>query len=302
MVAARWVAAVIASGALILSGSGVAGAEARTILIAGDIAGGTATSQEHATADLVASRAGLVMTAGDNAYPQGSPEDFETRYEPTWGRFRQRTRPTPGNHDYETPGAAGYFDYFGTRAGPRRPDGRGRGYYAFRHGAWLVLALDSEACLRRSGCRRDSAQHRWLRRKLAGSGARCALAVWHRPPYSSGHHGNEPAVRPLHRLLYRHGVEILVTGHDHDYERLAPARPDGTPDARFGIRQFVVGTGGADLRPAGPRAAAHSRAFQSTVHGILRLTLRSGGYDWAFLPTAGAAFEDRGSGRCHGRP
>jgi hypothetical protein len=296
------VASLAAATVLSLAIPAVALADPRDVLIAGDIAAGTATSQEAATAAIVAAREGLVMTAGDNAYPNGSLLDFRVRYEPTWGRFRDRTRPTPGNHDYRTLGAPGYFAYFGWRAGPRTSEGTGRGYYAFKHGSWLVLALDSEACLRPEGCDRDTPQHRWLARTLASSGARCALAVWHRPPFSSGRHGNEPAVRPLLRLLYRHGVEILVNGHDHDYERFAPARPNGAVDARFGIRRFVVGTGGADLRPRRAAAVRHSRVFQAEVHGVLRLRLRWRRYAWDFLPTMSGAFEDRGSGSCHGRP
>jgi len=142
-----------------------------------------------------------------------------------------------------------------------------------------------------------------LAQKLASSEeARCTMAVWHRPPFSSGSHGDQSKVRPLYRSLYRHGVEILVNGHDHDYERMAPARPDGKVDGRFGVRQFVVGTGGAPLRPQGVDIAPHSRTFQATDHGVLRLTLRRHRYDWAFLPIAGRSFEDRGSARCHGRP
>jgi hypothetical protein len=294
-------AAALAMGMLAI-GSAVVLADGRVVLVAGDIAGGTATSREAATAALVLGQRGLVMTAGDNAYPDGSLSAFRSRYDPTWGRFRGRTRPTPGNHEYRTKAAAGYFDYFGWRAGPRLRSGDGRGYYRFMVGTWLVLALDSEDCVRRVGCGRSSPQYRWLADELAASRARCTLAVWHRPPFSSGLHGDKPALRPLLRLLHRHGTELLVTGHDHDYERFAPARPDGTIDRAFGIRQFVVGTGGADLLPRGSDAPSHSRVFQSTVHGVLKLTLRDRGYDWRFLPVVEGAFSDRGSGRCHGRP
>jgi hypothetical protein len=296
-------ATLIATALLITTATDTALARPQVVLIAGDIAHGTTTSQEAATADLVERYSGLVMTAGDNAYPHGSHNDFRTKYEPTWGRFLSRTRPTPGNQDYQTPGAAGYFEYFGSRAGPRSSNGRGRGYYSFKVGRWLVLALDSEACVRREGCRRGSPEHRWLSRTLANSGARCTLAVWHRPPWSSGAagQGDDDRMRPLQRLLYRHGAELLVTGHAHNYERLAPARPDGTVDLRFGIRQFVVGTGGADLLPAAGRIPLR-RAPQSPPHGRRRLTLRWGRYHWEFLPIAGQSYDDTGSGRCHGKP
>ena len=302
---ARWLRRMVIPVAalyLVMTAALPALAGPTTILIAGDIAQGSTGSQESATANLVAGRSGLVMTAGDNAYPDGTYAEFLAHYDPTWGRFRKRTRPTPGNHDYQTARAAGYFRYFGWRAGPRLPNGNGRGYYAFSAGSWLVLALDSEACYRSQGCRRGSPEYRWLAQKLASSEKRCAMAVWHRPPFSSGYHGDQSNVRPLLRVLYRHGVEILVNGHDHDYERMAPARPDGEIDAGFGVRQFVVGTGGADLRPQGPDVVPHSRVFQSTDHGVLRLKLRKDGYDWTFLPIEGRTFEDRGSGRCHGKP
>jgi hypothetical protein len=288
--------------ALLAAGSATVMGKGRDVLIAGDIAAGTASSREAATADLLERHSGIVITAGDNAYPDGSPSDFETRYDPTWGRYLGRTRPTPGNHDYHTPGAAAYFDYFGWRAGPRRSDGTGRGYHAFKVGSWLVFALDSEACLRASGCGYKSPQHRWLRKKLAASRARCTLAVWHRPVYSSGAHGDDPAARPLLRVLHRFGADVVVNGHEHDYERLARSDPAGKVDRRHGIRQFIVGTGGVNLRPKGVRTTPLSRVFQSTSHGVLRLRLRKDSYTWRFLPIAGQSFEDSGSGRCHGRP
>jgi hypothetical protein len=286
----------------VLAASLSATARTATILIAGDIAQGAAASREAATADLVAARSGIVMTAGDNAYPAGSGRDFRIRYRPTWGRFRARTHATPGNHDYDTPHGEGYFDYFGRHAGPRLPNGRGRGYYAFHAGSWLVLSLDSEACLRRVGCRSGSPQHTWLKRMLERADARCTMAIWHRPLFSSGLHGNQPRVRPLARLLYDHGAEIVVNGHDHDYERMAPARPDGTIDRRSGLRQFIVGTGGAVLRSQGTLSVPHRRVFQSSAHGVLRLRLDDSGYAWSFLPIAGRSFEDSGTGRCHGKP
>jgi hypothetical protein len=277
--------------------SATAGGDVTTVLLAGDIADGTPESREADTAALVAARRGLVVTTGDNAYDSGTYEEFLTKYDPTWGRFLERTRATPGNHEYFTPGAAGYFRYFGERAGPA-----GRGYHTFRAGTWRVVSLDSESCKAAGGCGPGTAQHTWLKRLLARTTERCTLAVWHSPRFSSGYHGDEPRVAPLLELLYRDGAEIVVNGHEHWYERLAPARPDGRVDGRHGIRQFVVGTGGAELRGPGDRTAAHSRVFEARTWGVLQLRLHEDSYAWRFLPVAGQTFTDAGSGRCHGRP
>jgi alkaline phosphatase len=290
--------ALVASLALatLLAGTAVPAA-ARTVLVAGDIAKGTADSGEELTARLVERHAGLVMTAGDNAYESGTPAEFRDYYAPTWGRFLHRTRPTPGNHDYGTQGAAGYFDYFGWRAGPNR-----RGYYSFKVADWRIYALDSEACERAVGCGPGSPQHTWLKRKLAKHGARCSMAVFHTPLHSSGVHGDEPRVRPLVGLLYRAGAELIVNGHEHSYERLAPARPSGRIDWHKGVQQFIVGTGGAPLRPKGATEAAHTRVFQDEAWGVLRLRLRKHSYTWRFLAVEGETFTDRGERRCHGEP
>jgi hypothetical protein len=278
--------------------SGDAGAV--TILVAGDIAtcGGTADS---ATAAILVSTAGLVMTAGDNAYPYGTPKQFARCYGPTWGQVRSRTRPTLGNHDVATPGAAGYFGYFGTRAGPP-----GRGYYAFDAGAWRVYALDSNRCYqggedRPSGCGPGDPMHRWLLEDLRDRPHDCVMAVWHHPRFSSGPHGSSKRIQPMLRVLFDAGAEIVVNGHDHIFERFAPARPDGTRDDAFGIRQFVAGTGGAGLYGISDDPAQNS-LVRSSTYGVLRLRLREGGYDWRFLPVAGASFTDQGSASCHAAP
>lgn len=294
---ARLPALALSLLALVLAGSGIASAEPRSVLLAGDIGFDGPSSGAPLTAALVEARRGVVITAGDNVYPSGTRAEFQTWYQPTWGRFKGRTRPTPGNHDYYTPGAAGYFDYFGWRAGPGR-----RGYYSFKVGDWRVYALDSEACKTTTGCKAGSPQHTWLKRALARHGARCSLAVWHTPRYSSGEHGSEPAVAPLYRLLFAAGAEIIVNGHDHDYERMAPARPTGRVDRKHGVQQFVVGTGGAPLRARGDGSVAHSRAFQSAAWGVLRLWLRKDSYRWTFVPVDGETYTDTGERRCHGRP
>jgi hypothetical protein len=272
-------------------------ARSQVVLIAGDIAKGAADSGEAQTARLIENREGLVLTAGDNAYPSGTLTEFEAKYHPTWGRFLDRTRPTPGNHEYYTPAAAGYFDYLGWRAGPDR-----RGYYSLKRGDWRIYMLDSEACVTAEGCGPGSEQYAWLKQRLKKHGARCSMAVFHTPLFSSGAHGNEPRVRPLVRLLYRSGAELIVNGHEHSYERLAPARPNGKVHWRKGVQQIIAGTGGAQLRPKGSVEAPHSRVFSADAWGVLRITLRKDSYAWKFLPVKGETFTDRGERSCHGKP
>jgi alkaline phosphatase len=293
----RHVALVLVSLVLVVSVAGPAAAKPITVLIAGDIAMGTADSGEELTAQLIEQRKGLVITAGDNAYESGTLAEFRVHYAPTWGRFLERTRATPGNHEYYTPGARGYFDYFGWRAGPER-----LGYYSLKVGDWRIYALDSEVCELDVGCGPGSPQYTWLKKTLAKPAARCSLAVYHTPLFSSGFHGNEPRVRPLYRLLYEAGVELIVNGHEHDYERLAPARPDGRIDSKKGVHQIIAGTGGAPLRPKGAREAAHSRLYSDDAWGVLELRLKQRSYTWTFLPVEGETFTDRGTRSCHGKP
>lgn len=263
-----------------------------TLLIAGDIAS-CSSDDDDRTASLIDALPGLVMTAGDNTYPSGAEASFHDCYDPTWGRFLDRTRPVPGNHDWMVSGAAGYFGYFGTRAGPR-----GRGYYAFSLGSWRVYALASD-CGDVGGCGRGSAQRTWLEADLARHPRACVLAVWHVPRFSSGPHGDSKVALPLLRMLYRARAELVVNGHDHVYERFAPATPGGTRDAARGVRQFIVGTGGAPLYSFSASRVAHSVVRSSSSHGVLRLTLGKGEYAWSFLPVAGATFTDTGRGTCH---
>ena len=282
---------------LVVAAAGPVSAEPRIVLVAGDIAKGTAASGEEQTARLVERRKGLVMTVGDNAYEDGTLAEFYEHYEPTWGRFKNRTRPTLGNHDYYSPGAQGYFDYFGWRAGPR-----GRGYYSLKQGNWRIYALDSEVCETDVGCGPGSPQYRWLKRKLAKHNAFCSMAVFHTPLFSSGMHGNEARVRPLVQLLYKAGAELILNGHEHDYERFAPARPSGKTDRKKGVQQIIVGTGGAPLRAKGPKRVAHSQVFSAEAWGVLKLGLRKRSYTWKFVPVEGETFTDKGERRCHGKP
>jgi 3',5'-cyclic AMP phosphodiesterase CpdA len=254
---------------------------------AGDIADCDSPGDE-ATAVLLDSIPGTVFTAGDNAYPSGSPQQFSACYDPSWGRHKARTRPTPGNHDQRTAKGAGYYAYFGANAGPP-----GRGYYSYDLGDWHVIALNSNISMRRG-----SAQERWLRADLAASRKRCTLAYWHHPRFSSSEHGNQKRTAPLWDALYEYGAEVVIGGHDHTYERFAPQTPDAKADPLHGIREFVVGTGGASHYDF-PSTQPNSEVRDNTAYGVLRLTLGTGGYAWTFVPVAGARFTDSGTGTCH---
>ena len=233
-----------------------------------------------------------MFTAGDNAYESGTTEEFEQCYDPSWGAYRERTFPAIGNHDAVTPGRQGYFDYFGSRAGDRRA-----GWYATTLGAWRLIVLDSN-CVDAGGCGPDTDQGRWLAAELDANPSDCTLAIWHHPRFSTGYHGPTLAVEPFWDALYAAGADLVVNGHDHDYERFAPVDPDGQPDAERGIRQIVAGTGGAALRPF-EAEDPNSEVRDASTHGVLRLDLRPGAYDWEFIPVPGGSFTDRGSGTCH---
>lgn len=257
---------------------------------AGDIAVCDARGDE-ATAALLQNIDGTIFTLGDNVYPNGTSSEFSDCFAPSWGKFRARTRPIPGNHDYITENAGGYYAYFGDRAGDPA-----RGYYSYDLGAWHILALNSEI-----DTRATSVQVRWLRADLAAHPAPCTLAMFHRPLFSSGPHGRDGGAektRPLWDALYENHVDVILNGHDHDYERFAPQDPQGAWDDANGIRQFIVGTGGASPYPFGeirPNSEIH---FTGTF-GVLKLTLHSGSYDWEFLSITPLLFRDRGTGACH---
>lgn len=262
------------------------------VLAAGDVAR-CGSSGSAATAAALA-RPGTVAVLGDAAYESGSPDEFRACYGPTWGAFKARTRPTPGNHEYATPGAAGYFGYFGAAAGPAD-----RGFYSYDLGGWHVVVLNSN-CAQVGGCDEESPQGRWLRADLRAHPALCTLAYWHEPRFTSGtEHGNNIAMAPVWRSLYDAGADIVLNGHEHNYERFAPQTPDGTPDARRGIREFVVGTGGGGLYADFGAPLANSRVRNDDTFGVLRLDLLRGSYRWQFVPVGGGSFTDAGTGRCH---
>lgn len=259
---------------------------------AGDIASCLpADTGDSATARLLNSVRGTVFTLGDNAYGQGTVEQFRNCYGTTWGRHKARTRPAVGNHEYNTLGANPYFSYFGKRAGER-----GKGYYSYDRGSWHVVVLNSNCEF--VGCGPRSAQLRWLRRDLAKNRTSCTLAYWHHPRFSSGsEHGDSPATSNFWKVLYRNKADVVLSGHDHDYERFAPQTPGGKLSPR-GIRQFVVGTGGKELRPFGA-IKDNSRVRNASTFGVLKLTLHPRSYEWRFIPAAGKTFTDTGGTPCH---
>jgi calcineurin-like phosphoesterase family protein len=259
---------------------------------AGDIADCPDYSGAEATAKLLDVITGEVFTAGDNAYEEGTAEQFRTCYDPTWGRHKARTRPSVGNHEFHSGGATPYFDYFGANAGDPS-----KGYYSYNIGAWHVVVLNSE-CAEVKGCQAGSTQELWLRQDLQSHPSACTLAYWHKPLFSSGaKHGNDPEVKPFWDDLYASHAAIVINGHDHDYERFAPQNPGGAADPAHGIREFVVGTGGKSHRPfAKPLPTSEVRDW--SAYGVLKLTLHAKGYDWEFIPEAGKSFRDSGSGAC----
>jgi hypothetical protein len=266
------------------------GGEASLVAV-GDI-GDCDSSEDEAVARLVARSPGTLATLGDTVYESGSPQQFADCYAPAWERFRARTRPATGNHDYETDGARGYFDYFGAAAGA--PD---RGYYSYDLGAWHVVVLNSN-CSGVGGCQAGSPQERWLAADLAAHPARCTLAYWHHPRFSSGKHGDFEQMQDVWQTLYDAGADLVLNGHDHDYERFAPQTPTGDADPARGIVEFVVGTGGKGLTDIGdPRPNSAIRDDQT--FGVLRLRLHPSGYDWRFVPIPGGSFRDSGSAVCH---
>ena len=250
---------------------------------AGDIAPCGSVAPEQ-TAQLLDRIDGTVFTAGDNAYTRGTAAEFRDCYDPTWGRHKARTRPAPGNHEYETAGAAPYFAYFGANAGPP-----GLGYYSFQAGAWHVVSLNSNI-----PALQGSPQYQWLADDLGMNRTRCVAAIWHHASASSSENGPSPIMRDIWRLLQQSGGDIVISGHEHAYERFTPLDSTGRP-AVDGLRLFVVGTGGAVLYRFVTVAAGSE--VRISAWGVLKLTLDTERYSWEFLDTSGAV-RDSGSGTC----
>jgi acid phosphatase type 7 len=260
---------------------------------AGDIAS-CGLRGDTETSDLLVNQPGTIFTAGDNAYENGSTANYASCYAPTWGRVLDRTTlPAVGNHDWNTPGAAGYLAYFGSAAAPN-----GTTWYSTNLGAWHVIVLDSN-CAKVGGCVAGSPQGRWLAADLAAhADTRCTLAIWHHPRFSSGVHGNDAEVGPFWEQLVAAHADLVINGHDHDYERFAPQNAAGKEDRKTGLREIVVGTGGASLRTF-PNVAANSEIRLAGELGVIRLTLHVANYDWGFLPATKGAITDYGSALCH---
>lgn len=255
---------------------------AEILVGAGDISL-CSNDNDELTAQLLDTIPGTVFTTGDNAYDEGSFNQYMECYDPTWGRHKARTRPVPGNHEYGTAGAAGYFQYF-----ENIPS-----YYAYDLGSWRVYALNSEIDISE-----ESEQVRWLREDLAANPRQCVLAYWHRPRWSSGSaHGNSRSVQTLWGIIYEAGAELVLNGHEHNYERFAPMNAQGEADP-LGVREIVVGTGGRSFYRFDPPLPA-SEVRDNTSYGVLKLALYDAGYDWQFIPAAGSTFTDSGSAQCH---
>lgn len=255
-----------------------------TFVGAGDIAVCGSQGAEL-TARLLDRIPGTVFTLGDNVYMTGSDSEFANCYGPTWGRHRARTYPVAGNHDWDTNGGSGYFNYFGAAGGAPT------GYYSYKVGAWHVIVLNSNL-----PAHAGSAQYDWARRDLFANGSYCTAALWHHPVFSSGPNGNSSRMREMWQLLQRSRVDLVLNGHEHGYERFAPQNADGGYDPQ-GPRSFVVGTGGVALtHTVAIRPNSEMRTTQAW--GVLKLTLRARNYNWEFVPADGHTFRDSGTAAC----
>lgn len=264
---------------------------------AGDIAGCSDLSGAKATAKLIESIPGTVFAAGDLAYERGTFEEFENCYDSTWGKFKIRTRPSPGNHEYTVSSASGYFRYWGKQVGDL-----GNGYYSYDLGSWHIVALNTNCNAKGlDGCGEGSPEEIWLKQDLAAHPNACILAYGHHPLFSSGlfsKHAEHPELTWFWRDLFKAHADLVLAGHEHSYERFAPQDPAGNSDPEFGIREIVVGTGGRSHTPLG-YAKPNSEVRDDRTYGVLKLTLSPGKYRWEFVPIAGQTFRDSGEGVCH---
>jgi hypothetical protein len=271
--------------------------EAFVLVGAGDIASCKNPKGARATAKLIEQIPGTVFAAGDLAYERGSAEDFKNCYEPAWGRFKGRTRPALGNHEYADPKASGYFQYWGARAGPR-----GLGYYSYNLGDWHIVVMNTNCDAKDlGGCAAGTPQETWLRQDIAKHPNACLLAYGHHALFSSGvfkSHAIHPELKQLWEDLYAAHADLILAGHEHSYERFAPQDPDGKADPAHGIREIVAGTGGRSLDLLG-FATPNSEVRDWQTYGVLKLILAPGHYTWEFIPAAGGTFTDKGYAICH---
>jgi len=268
-----------------------------TLVGAGDIVGCSDMSGAEATAKLIDAIPGTVFAAGDLAYQRGTYEEFQKCYGPTWGRFKDRTRPTPGNHEYHGATATGYFRYWDGRAGDP-----GKGYYSYDLGAWHIVVLNTNCdSSQLGGCAEGSPEEIWLKQDLAAHPGACTLAYGHHALFSSGlfpKHAEHRELRAFWQDLYDAHADLILAGHEHSYERFAPQNPEGNSDPENGIREIVVGTGGRSHTPMG-YAKPNSEVRDDKTYGVLKLTLFPGKYSWEFIPVPGKTFHDSGEGTCH---
>ena len=266
---------------------------------AGDIASCKDLSGAEATAKLIEQIPGEVFAAGDLAYEKGTAAEFTNCYDKTWGRFKTRTHPAPGNHEfYGSKDASPYFQYWGAQAGP--PE---KGYYSFDLGVWHIIALNTN-CFAPGlgGCEAGSDQDLWLQKDLEAHANSCIVAFGHHALFSSGifkKHAIHPELRTFWQDLYKAHADLVLSGHEHSYERFAPQDPNGNLDRKNGIREIVVGTGGRSNDPLG-FPITNSEVRNVTSFGVLKLTLWPGKYTWEFIPVdAQNGFHDSGNGTCH---
>jgi hypothetical protein len=287
-----------------------------TLVGAGDIVPDCTTGQSiadaAATAALLDAIPGTVFTLGDNAYQSGSAQQFAQCYDATWGRHKARTRPATGNHDYQSANGTPYFDYFNGAGNQTGSAGdRNGGYYSYDIGAWHVVVLNSECAAapasplglwQEGGCAVGSPQETWLRADLAAAATNNIIAIWHKPRFSSSaSDATDAFTQPLWQALYDYGADIALGGHWHNYERLAPTDADGVRNDDYGIRQFVVGTGGVPMSGFGTIRST-SEVRSNTANGVLKLTLHADSYDWQFVPIPGDTLNDSGTASVHGAP
>jgi len=282
-----------------------AGSDSVVIAAAGDLVCGSQTPAgipclHDQTALLVMQlKPAALLLLGDLQYETASSKDFGAYFDPSFGELKPITYPVPGNHEYFTPGASAYFDYFnGAGNDSGRAGSRRRGYYSFDLGAWHIVALNSN-CPEIGGCSANSPQAKWLRADLAANPKQCTLAFAHSARFSSGEHGSDAMLRDLWQVLYDAGVDVVLAGHDHHYERFTPQDATGRADPERGIRSFVVGTGGKGTGRFLRRAIQNSELRDNSSIGVLTLTLRSGNYSWRFVPVPGLPLDDSGSDSCN---
>ena len=265
-----------------------------TIVAAGDIAcdpahnvGAPADCDQAATAAQIGQlHPTAVLALGDTQYENGTAAGYKSVYGPTWGQYRSITYPAIGNHEYLTSGASGYFGYFGVPA-----------YYSYNLGNWHMVSLDSE-CSHVGGCGAGSRQEAWLLADLAANPSQCTLAYWHEPRWSSGEHSDAAQMSTIWADLVAARVDVVLSGHNHDYERFAPLNATGQPDP-LGTTEFVVGTGGKNhygftAAPLPGEVVRNDKSF-----GVIDMTLSPAGYSWKFVPAPGYTFTDSGSASCH---